>query len=85
MSPKRTFYALIAAVVATVASGLAYAVARSRFAALRDAGEGTAEEIRSVVGASDISFRVLIIMSIVTVILFACFVTLRRRNEKSVA
>ena len=85
MSSKRTFYAFIAAVVVTVASGLAYAVARSRVTALRDAGEGTAEEIRSVVGASDISFLVLIIAGIMTVILFSCFVTLRRRDEKPVA
>jgi hypothetical protein len=80
MSQKRTFYAFTTAVVATIAAGLAHAVARSRVAALRDAGEGTAEEIRSAVGASDISFLVLIIAAIVTVILFACFVTLRRRE-----
>ena len=53
--------------------------------ALRDAGEGTPEEIRSAAGASDISFLVLILAGIVTVILFLRFVTLRRRNEKSVA
>jgi|HubBroStandDraft_5_1064220.scaffolds.fasta_scaffold269078_2 hypothetical protein len=85
MTPKGTFYAFIAAVVATMASGFVYAAAKSRLAALGDAGEGTAEEIRSAVGTSDISFLVLIIAGIVTVILFLRFVTLRRRNEKSVA
>jgi hypothetical protein len=85
MSPKRTFYAFLAAVVATIASGLVYAAAKSRLAVLRDVGEGTPEEIRSAVGTSDISFLVLIIASIATVILFGCFVILRRRDEKSVA
>jgi hypothetical protein len=80
MSPRRTFYAFIAALAATVASGLFYFVARTRYLALRDAGEGTADEIRSTVRALDISFLTLIVASILAVILFSCFVTLKRRD-----
>ena len=80
MSPRFTRYSLMAAATATVASGLFYAAAKSRLKALGDFGEGTAEEIRSAVSASDISFLLLVVTSIVTMILLSFFLTQRRKD-----
>jgi hypothetical protein len=80
MHSRFTRYGLLAAVTATAASGLFYAVAKSRLNMLGDIGEGSADEIRSAVGASDISFLALIVTGVVTVIFLSCFLTQRRKD-----
>jgi len=70
----------MAAATATAASGLFYYAAKSRLKALADLGEGTAEEIKSAVNASDISFLLLVVTSIVTMILLSFFLTQKRKD-----
>jgi hypothetical protein len=71
---------LLAAATATAASGLFYYAAKARLKALADLGEGTAEEIRSAVNASDISFLLLAVTSVVTMILLSYYLTQRRKD-----
>jgi hypothetical protein len=80
MTRRSTFYGFIAAATATVASGLLYAGAKSRMAAFLDVGEGTSQEIRSVVATTDLAFLILIVTAILTVILLWRFIALRRRD-----
>ena len=81
MSPNATRYSLIVAVTATAAAGVFYTIAKSRFNALRDLGEGTAEEIQSTVRALDISFLLLVVTSIVTMTLLPLFLAQRQKGE----
>ena len=80
MSPRFIRFGLMAAVTATAASGLFYYVAKSRLELLGDLGEATAGEIRSTVNASNVSFRLLVVTSIVTLILLSFFLTQRRKD-----
>lgn len=70
----------MAAATATAASGLFYYVAKSRLKLLADLDEGTAEEIRSTVNASNISFLLLVVTGIVTMILLSFSLTQRRKD-----
>jgi hypothetical protein len=84
MTRRSTFYGFIAAATATVAAGLVYFGARSRLAAFRDVGESNPQEARSVLAATDVSLLILIVASILTVILFLRYMTLRRREARQV-
>jgi hypothetical protein len=85
MTRRFTFYGFVAAAVATAVSGLVYSAARSRLAAFRDIGEGSAQEIGSVQATTDLCFQILVVTGILTVILFLWFIALRRRDESTVA
>lgn len=78
MSPRFTRYGFIAAVIATAASGLLYAVAKWRLNALEELGEGTVEEISNMASASNGSFLLLVVTSIVTMILLSFIIAQRR-------
>jgi hypothetical protein len=80
MSPRFTRLGLMAAATATAASGLFYYVAKSRLKLLADVGEGSAEEIRSTVNASNISFLLLVVTSIVTMLMLSFFLTQRGKD-----
>lgn len=75
MSRRFAFYGFIAAAAATAASGLIYSSATSRLAALRDVGEGTAQEARSAVNTKDLWLLLLFVTGILTGILFTRFIT----------
>jgi hypothetical protein len=85
MPSRFTRYSLIAAATATAVSGVFYATTQSRLKALRDVGEGTADEIKSAVSASDTSFLLLIVMGFVTVILLSLFLMQRRKDADRVS
>jgi ABC-type Fe3+-siderophore transport system permease subunit len=61
-------YGIIAAAVVTAGCGLLYVIARSKLTALRDLGEGTADEIGSAVSATRLWLVIGCVMALGTVV-----------------
>ena len=70
----------MAAAVAMATFGFIYHSSKSNLAALRDVGEGTAEEISSAVNATDISFYMLIVSIVATAAFLSLLLIQRRRG-----
>lgn len=65
-------------------SGAVYITARSRFAALRDAGEGDPHDLMSALDATNFSLLAMLVMGILTVALFLWYFVLRCSDAKEV-
>jgi hypothetical protein len=84
MARRFTFYGFIAAAIATAVSGVAYLIARLRFAALRDAGEGGAEEVMNAVSATDHSLLMLVVTGLLALAMFLWYFVLKCSDPEEV-
>lgn len=80
MSSKSTSYGLIGTVIVTAVSGFVYVLTKSKLAALRDAGDGTVEEVEKTIRTANCSLAVLAVAGFLTVILVAISAVRGRRS-----
>jgi len=82
MSNKTTLYILIAAVIATAASAVVNVSASSQMATLAASGEGTGAEIRRLVNTLNLSRAMLLVAGLLTVVMIAKFIRLKRSASR---